>query len=90
MSVNVKTNNGLTIIAGNSSCNVKFLTTTLTAGSTSVSFTDSSFANDVVVDIYTVPTLHHNSATVNGTTVTIEFDAQQSDVSVMIRIEEVL
>jgi hypothetical protein len=56
---------------------------TLSAGSTSVSFTDSSIGSDSIIDIYTsVFGVDPIDVQRSGTTLTVTFEAQQSSVKV--------
>lgn len=56
---------------------------TLSAGSTSVEFTDSSIGSDSIIDIYTsVFGVDPIDIQRNGTTLTVTFEAQQSSVKV--------
>lgn len=59
---------------------------TLTAGSTSITLQDAAITTTSTIDIYTDPELAHNSVTVAAGSITITFDAQQSDVSVKVRV----
>ena len=62
------------------------VTDTLTAGSTSITLQNAAITSASTIDIYTDPELAHNSVTVATGSVTITFDAQQSDVIVKVRI----
>lgn len=56
---------------------------TLSAGSTSISFTDSSIGSDSIIDIYTsVFGVDPVDVQRSGTTLTVTFEAQQSSVKV--------
>lgn len=59
---------------------------TLEASETSISFTDDAISDQALIEIFTLPELWHNSAVVNGNTLTITFDAQAADVPVKVRI----
>lgn len=62
------------------------VTDTLTAGSTSITLQNAAITTTSTIDIYTDPELAHNSVTVATGSVTITFDAQQSDVIVKVRV----
>ena len=62
------------------------LTSTLTAGSTSIQFTDSSIDSTKTIEVFTDPEIFHNSKNVVNNTLTITFDSQTNDVSVKVRI----
>ena len=63
------------------------LTATLTAGSTSLVFSDSSILTTSTIDIFTsVWGVNPTAVTVATGSVTLTFAAQQSDVSVKVRV----
>ena len=62
------------------------LSGTLEAGETSISFTNDVITDTALIEIFTLPELWHNSASVNTKTLTITFDAQAADVPVKVRI----
>ena len=63
---------------------------TLTAGSTSVTFTNVSTTANSIIDVGTsVPDLEYISITNSGTSYTVTFDAQVSDVTVYLIVTEV-
>lgn len=62
------------------------VTGTLTAGSTSITLQNATITTASTIDIYTDPELAHNSVTVAAGSITITFDAQQSDVIVKVRV----
>lgn len=65
-------------------------TQTLSAGSTSVTFTNvSTTANSIVAVATDVSGLEYNSISVSGTSYTVTFDAQASDVEVYLLVTEV-
>lgn len=65
------------------------LTATLTAGSTSLAFTDSSITNDCLIDVYTnVSGVSPKSWAQSGTTITFTFKAQSVDVGVTLKVKE--
>lgn len=66
----------------------KVLTNTLVAGYTSLVFTDASIGNDSIIDIYT-DTYNVNPKTVvqSGTSVTLTFDSQASNLGVKLIIK---
>lgn len=64
-----------------------FMTETLTAGTTAVTFTSELFTETACVDIYTdKPDLEYESQSLSGTTLTVTFKAQTTDTAVKIRI----
>lgn len=66
------------------------LTGILTAGETSISFTDSHITNTCYIDIYTdVDGANPRTKAQSGTTVTLTFKAQAVDVTVTLMIREV-
>lgn len=63
---------------------------TLSAGSTSVTFTNvSTTANSIVAVATDVSGLEYNSISVSGTSYTVTFDSQASDVEVYLLVTEV-
>lgn len=65
------------------------LTGTLTAGETTITFTDASITNDCFVDIYTnVDRVDPKTKTQSGNTITLTFKAQSVDVIVKLMIRE--
>lgn len=65
----------------------KTLTATLSASSTTISFTDAKISSDKMIDVYTnMPGLNYTGISVSGTTLTLTFDAQSTDVLVKILI----
>lgn len=65
------------------------LTGTLTAGQTTITFTDSAITATALVDIYTDdPDVGWVSRSASGTTLTVTYPVQSTDLSVTIRIEE--
>ena len=62
------------------------LSGTLEAGETSISFTNDVITDTALIEIFTLPELWHNSASVNTHTLTITFDAHAADVPVKVRI----
>jgi len=65
------------------------ITTTLTAGNTTVSITNDAITSDSVLDIYAKDALLglESSPTISGHTVTITFDgAQETDIQVKVRV----
>lgn len=67
---------------------VGILTTpaTLTAGNTSVTITDANIGPNSNISVLTSPVTNFNSITVSGTSATLTFDSQQSDVSVKLLV----
>lgn len=65
------------------------LTDTLTAGATTLVFTDESITDTSLIDIYTDDySVNPTDATQSGTTVTLTFDAQATNVSVKLVVSE--
>lgn len=65
------------------------LTKTLTAGQTSIAFTDSHITNDCLIDVYTnVGNVNPRNWVQNGTTITFTFKAQSVNVGVTLKIRE--
>ena len=65
------------------------LTGTLTAGNTTITFTNNAITSTALIDIYTDdPDVGWESRSVSSTTLTITFPVQASDLSVKVRIEE--
>lgn len=62
------------------------ITGTLTAGSTSITLSDSSITTSSTIDIYTDADVDYNSVSVSTGSVTITFDEQQSDMGVKVRV----
>lgn len=66
----------------------KKLSATLSAGSTTLTFTDSTIGNNSLIDIYTDPYgIVPLTATQSGTTVTLTFEAQSAAVTVDIIVK---
>lgn len=64
----------------------KELSTTLTAGSTSVTFTDSSILLGSTIEIFNSLDVPYTSKTLSTGSLVLTFDAQLSDMTVMIRV----
>lgn len=65
------------------------LTGTLTAGQTTIAFTDSHITNDCLIDVYTnVGNVNPRNWVQNGTTITFTFKAQSVNVGVTLKIRE--
>ena len=62
----------------------KKLPATLTAGSTSLTFTDSSITADSLISVYTEGGLLYNSITTAVGSVVLTFDEQATDVAVVL------
>jgi len=62
----------------------KKLSATLTAGSTSLTFTDSAITADSLISVYTEGGLLYNSITTAVGSVVLTFDEQATDVAVAI------
>mgnify|MGYP003304172697 CR=1 FL=1 len=64
-----------------------FLTGTLTAGETSLTISDSSITEDSIIDIYTnVFGVNPTEVTVVNGSITLVFDAQETDLGVKVRV----
>ncbi len=59
---------------------------TLVAGSTSITLSDENITSDSTIDVYTDLDVDYNSITATTGSVTIEFDAQESNMGVKVRI----
>jgi len=64
----------------------KKLSATLTAGSTSLTFTDSSIMADSLISVFTEGGLLYNSITTTVGSVVLTFDKQATDVDVTILV----
>lgn len=62
------------------------LTETLTASETSITFTDSAITTSSFVDVYTDADISYNSITVTSGSIVLTYDAQQSNVTVKVRL----
>lgn len=62
------------------------LTGTLTASETSITFTDSAITTDSFIDVYTDADIPYNSITVTTGSIVLTYDAQQSNVTVKVRL----
>jgi hypothetical protein len=62
------------------------LTSTLTAGSTSIIFSNARITANSTIDVYTDSDIDYNSITVTTGQVVITFDAQVNNVSVKVRV----
>lgn len=62
------------------------VTGTLTAGATSITLLDSSITTSSTIDIYTEADVDYNSISVSTGSVTVTFDAQQSNMGVKVRV----
>ena len=69
---------------------LKDLTGTLTTGSTSITLSDSSISADSTIEIFNSLDVPYNSKTIDTTTtppsITVTFDAQESDMTVKVRV----
>lgn len=64
------------------------LTATLTIGATTLTFTDASIGNNSLIDVYTdAYGVNPTNAVQSGTTVTLTFDPQATNVSVKIAVK---
>lgn len=66
----------------------KILEGTLTAGQTTVTFTDSDLPNSLIRIFTTNPGLFPSDQTLSGTTLTITFEAQTSNVGVAVELSK--
>ena len=62
------------------------VTGTLTAGSTSITLTNVAITTNSTVEIFNSLDIPYNSKTVSSGSVTVTFDAQQSDMGVKVRV----
>lgn len=62
------------------------LSSTLTAGSTSLTFTDASILADSMLAVYTLPEIFYNTLTASVGSVVLTFDAQAADVGVKLEV----
>ena len=75
-----------TAVAGKEAAHT-VLTSTLTAGSTTLTFTNAAIGNDSLIRVYSNPAgVNPLTASQSGTSVTLTFDAQQSNVSIAIEV----
>ena len=65
------------------------LTATLVAGNTTVTIQNAAIKTTSLIQIFTDPELEYNSQTVTTGQIVIAFDAQQSDVGIVVRVSEV-
>ena len=59
--------------------------TTLTAGQTSVTFTDDTLTSDCIIEPFTSNGIQYTTMTLNNHVLTLTFPAQQDDVTVKVR-----
>lgn len=62
------------------------LTGTLVANTTSVSFTNAAITTNSIIDVYTSIPLNYTGISVSSGSLTINYNAQSSDVSVKVRV----
>lgn len=62
------------------------LTDTLTAGSTSITFTDASITTSSTVEVFNDLDVPYNSKTLSTGSLTLTFDAQVSNMAVKVRL----
>ena len=62
------------------------VTGTLTAGATSITLSNSAITTSSTIDIYTDLDVDYNSISVSAGSVTVTFDAQQSNMGVKVRV----
>lgn len=68
-----------------------FMSKTLVAGATTLTFTNSAFQSDTFFEFYTDKwAVDPKKCTQNGTTITLTFDAQDSNVTVFVRYMNIL
>ena len=63
------------------------LTQTLTAGNTSLTFTDASISEATSINLLTAGGIAPISQTVSGSTYTVTFEAQSADMDVRIEVK---
>jgi len=61
-------------------------TGTLTTGQTSITFQNAPITASSTIDVYTDGDVDYDSVSVSGTDITVTFEAQASDLGVMVRI----
>lgn len=62
------------------------LSSTLTTGSTSLTFNDASILADSMLAVYTSPEIFYNTLTASVGSVVLTFDAQAADVGVKLEV----
>lgn len=62
------------------------VTGTLTAGSTSITLSDASITTSSTIEVFNDLDISYNSKTVSTGSITLTFDAQQSNMSVKVRV----
>ncbi len=62
------------------------LTGTLTTGSTSITISSADITTNSVIEVFDSLDIPYNSKTLTTGSITLEFDAQQSDMTVMVRV----
>lgn len=62
------------------------ITGTLTAGSTSITLSDNSITTSSTIEVFNDLDIPYNSKTLSTGSVTLTFDAQQSDMAVKVRV----
>lgn len=63
------------------------VTGTLSASSTTISFTNAAISSNKMIDVYTnMPGLNYTDISVSGNTLTLTYEAQSVDVSVKLLI----
>jgi len=62
------------------------VTGTLTAGSTSITLSDNSITSSSTIEVFNDLDIPYNSKSVSTGSITLTFDAQQSDMSVKVRV----
>lgn len=66
--------------------NYKEITGTLTAGSTSITLSDASITTSSTIEVFNDLDVPYNSKTVSTGSITLTFDAQQSNMTVKVRV----
>lgn len=76
------------IVNGGGSAAVELQSGTLTAGQTSVTltFADQTISSTTLIDVYVEDGLNYSAIATTGTTVTLTFEAQASNVAVAVRV----
>ena len=74
---------------GGRSGEISIKTAVLTAGSTSVTFTDIPTSGDYLIDFYTSAGINYTSINKSNSSVSLTFEPQESNVTVYCEIKEV-
>ena len=62
------------------------VTGTLVAGGTSITLSDGMITTDSIIDVYTDLDVPYNTISVSAGSVTLTFDAQESNMTVKVRV----